>query len=353
MTALFLIILKLWLATAMTLSGGHSRHWLTAGPEIPSRRPSAAKPPTLSTAILSAASLMTGIISMTYDSAQGGQKEDFACPSVRGPYAWLMSDDLSTAITRIRQSSGLGKAAFGRSLGVSGSAVSQWESGETTPSPRKLTEMANLYHVRLDMPPFKEFLLSKLGPHADAMAASMVAEHHDAGMASRVDPEIEEAFARELRRGSLRAAPEAPQFQTLSGLARDIPIYGIAVGGDDADFHTNGTEIDRAVRPPGLANARDIFALYVVNDSMYPAWREGALFYVNPHRTPAIGDDVVIEVTSGPESEPKPAFLKRLKARRGGKIVVEQFNPPKDIEFDRDEVKLYRVVPWEEALGLS
>lgn len=290
---------------------------------------------------------------MTYDSAQGGSKGDFACPSVSQPYAWLMSDDLSTAITRVREAAKMGKAAFGRSLGVSGSAVSQWESGETTPSPRKLTEMASIYHVRLDMPPFKEFLLSKLGPHGDAMAVSMTAEHIVPDSLARPDPEIEDTFAHRSMPASLRLAPEAPPFRSLTGLARDVPIYGVAVGGDDADFHTNGTEIDRAVRPHGLANARDIFALYVVNDSMYPAWREGSLFYVNPHRSPAIGDDVVIEVKSVPDTEPKPAYLKRLKARRGRIIVVEQFNPPKDIEFDRDEVILYRVVPWEEALGLS
>lgn len=106
-------------------------------------------------------------------------------------------------------------------------------------------------------------------------------------------------------------------------------------------------------RPPGLANARDIFALYVVNDSMYPAWREGALFYVNPNRPPVIGDDVVVEVKPQIEGEAGAAFLKRLKARRGNTIVVEQFNPPKEIEFDRDAVRLYRVIPWEEALGLS
>ena len=126
------------------------------------------------------------------------------------------------------------------------------------------------------------------------------------------------------------------------------------MGGDDADFRLNGQETDRAIRPPALADAKDVFALYVSNDSMYPAWRENALIYVTPHRPPAIGDDVIIELKPTDDGEPGRAFLKRLKARTPTKYVVEQFNPPGEREFDRAEVlRIYRVIPLEEALGLS
>ena len=135
---------------------------------------------------------------------------------------------------------------------------------------------------------------------------------------------------------------------------RDVPILGIAIAGDDADFTFNGEVVDRAPRPAGLLNTKDAFALYVPTDSMYPAFRSGEVFFINPNRQATIGDDVVVELF--PEGDGNAAgkgFLKRLKSRTASKIVVEQFNPPMDIEFDRKRVKaLHRVVPWQEAMGL-
>ena len=239
-----------------------------------------------------------------------------------------MSTELGAALRSARIAKNLRVKDVAAHVGVTPSAISQWEAGTANPGLNKLTKACDLLGVNLS-------LVAQLrGGDVDWAA------------------EFEKARLKRAPK-EVAPAPEAPQFEDIVGLARDVPVFGNAVAGEDADFHLNGTETDRAIRPPGLANAKGIFALYVVNDSMYPAWREGALFYVNPNRTPAIGDDVVIEVEDGPQNEPKPAFLKRLKARRGPTIVVEQFNPPKEIEFSRHSVRIYRVVPWEEALGLS
>lgn len=281
---------------------------------------------------------MGDIISMTYDAAQGA----FACDHVRKPYWSGMSNELGEEICRLREQAGLSKAALGRVLGVSGAAISQWEAGVTKPSPKSLAEFARALHVPLSQSPFREYLAEKLGAEPF--------ENYD----HRDRPSSTESAPRsERQKPELQEAPEAPPYESIVGLARDIPVLGNAVAGRDADFRLNGSETDRAIRPPGLAKAKGIFALYTVNDSMYPAWRENALFYVNPYRTPRIGDDVVVEIISESVGEPGAAFLKRLKARRGDKVIVEQFNPPLDIEFERDSVRLYRVIPWEEALGLS
>jgi phage repressor protein C with HTH and peptisase S24 domain len=254
---------------------------------------------------------------------------------------------IGDALRQARVALEISKAELGRQLKVSGSAISQWESGGPGPSIQKFMEAAPILQISVQNSPFREFFYEKVG----TVTADDFFGAQDE-LVKRAEDRGRQIFG-DAFEGNVAPAPEAPQFAQIQGLARDIPVFGVAVGGNDGDFRLNGTEVDRVVRPHGLVNAKGVFALYVVNDSMYPAWREGALFYVNPNRAPAIGDDVVVEMIPIAEGEPGAAFLKRLKARRGDKIIVEQFNPPKEIEFDRGAVRLYRVIPWEEALGLS
>ena len=249
-----------------------------------------------------------------------------------------MANELGDALREARVRRGMKKVDLARELGVSSPAISQWETGATTPSPENLLRAAEALDVVLSDPPFAEAI------RGSSFAAPKVAGAI-ARAASRTMPEVREP--------GVRVATSAPAFAALQGLARDVPVRGIAVGGDDADFQLNGQENDYAVRPPALAGVRGLFALVVSNDSMYPAWRPNATFYINPNRAPQIGDDVVVEMLPDETGEPGKAFLKRLKARTPTKIIVEQFNPPKDLEFARDEVRLHRVVPWEEALGIS
>ena len=51
--------------------------------------------------------------------------------------------------------------------------------------------------------------------------------------------------------------------------------------------------------------------------------------------------------------EPGEAFIKRLVKLTSTQVIVEQFNPPAELRFDRDEVKnLHRVFPVDELLGV-
>ncbi len=138
-----------------------------------------------------------------------------------------------------------------------------------------------------------------------------------------------------------------------SRLARDVPVLGVAVGGEDADFSFNGDTIDQVRRPPGIAGQKGVYALYVVGTSMSPKFEEGDLIYVSTTRPPSIGDCVVIELY--PESDDKPGkgFVKRLKSRNSAKVICDQFKPPKEITFNRERVKsIHRVIPWNELLGV-
>lgn len=135
---------------------------------------------------------------------------------------------------------------------------------------------------------------------------------------------------------------------------RDVPVVGIVACGDDASFILNGQTGDYVRRPPGLQGKRSVYALNVYGDSMYPVYRHGALVYVDPLRTPAVTEDAVLELhPEDPRNgEPGKGYLKRVKALRGRSVICEQFNPPGEIVFDRDEIKsFHRVIPWEEVLG--
>ncbi|WP_082528583.1 XRE family transcriptional regulator [Methylobacterium sp. Leaf466] len=252
-----------------------------------------------------------------------------------------MANELGDALRKAREAKGLKKVGVARMLDISPSAISQWESGTTTPSPENLLRVAHVFDIVLNEPPFKEAIerSGAAGPKIAAAAGQTLRNRF--------------AYGLDVSEQNVRQAVSAPPISSLQGLARDVPVRGIAVGGDDADFQMNGQENDYAIRPPGLANVKGLFALVVSNDSMYPAWRPNATFYINPNRAPQIGDDVVVEMLPDDSGEPGKAFLKRLKSRTPTKVIVEQFNPPMDIEFERAAVRLHRVVPWEEALGIS
>lgn len=276
-----------------------------------------------------------------------------------------MSTPFADALRKAREARGIRKSQLARAMGITGPAISQWESGATTPELFRFAQLVEILGLDTQDEAFARYLFSTAGSNRNEIitAISSPRQHGISPtpetieiLSTNIGQVDRESRAKVIKTYSNVVPTEpskTPPFRAIQGLARDIPVYGIAVGGEDGDFQFNGSEADRVTRPPGLANARDIFALYVVNDSMYPAWREGALFYVNPNRPPVIGDDVVVEMKPQVEGEAGAAFLKRLKARRGNTIIVEQFNPPKEIEFDRDAVRLYRVIPWEEALGLS
>ncbi|XYD11553.1 helix-turn-helix transcriptional regulator [Methylobacterium sp. NMS12] len=143
-----------------------------------------------------------------------------------------------------------------------------------------------------------------------------------------------------------------PDLAKLKG-PRDVPVLGTGVCGDDGDFRFNGQTIDYAPRPPGIEGKKDVFVVYVVGDSMAERYEDGDPLYVDPHRRPKPRDIVIVELKAPMEGEAGSAFVKRLVRRGGGKIVVEQFNPPKELVFDEDDVlRLHRVIPWTELIGM-
>ena len=147
------------------------------------------------------------------------------------------------------------------------------------------------------------------------------------------------------------SASEAPDFHILS---KDVPVLGSAECGGDGSFTLNvGEPVDFVRRPPGQMSRRGIYCIYAEGSSMEPVYEAGDLIYVDPHRPPWPGRDVVIQLRAqGPDGEMR-YFLKRLVKRSGTQWRVKQFNPEKEIVLDdRDVAAIHLVLKNHELMGL-
>jgi len=235
-------------------------------------------------------------------------------------------ESLPNRIRALREERGLTQDVLAERIGTSKMQVSRLERGE-----RRLTQG------------WMEKIGAALACHPAELLPSV-------GLAPR--------GRRERGRGPASEVTPASDHQPLAAalLRRDVPVLGTSRGGEGdlpAEFALNGEIVDFARRPPGIATLREVFALYVVGESMAP-WRQpGDLVYCSRARQPRPGDYGVVELADEREGEPQAALLKRLVGRRGERVVLEQYNPPGEIVLEQSQVKeLHRVIDWPELLGL-
>lgn len=138
-----------------------------------------------------------------------------------------------------------------------------------------------------------------------------------------------------------------------TSMLRDIEVRGTAAGSMAGAFQFEGDVVDYVGRPPGLATSKGIYALYVEGYSMVPEHNPGDLRFVSAFKKPNIGDTVIVTAKYTPDG-PIESFIKRLVKRSGtDKIVVEQFNPKAQIEFDmRYVVSVHKVLTTNELFGI-
>lgn len=131
-----------------------------------------------------------------------------------------------------------------------------------------------------------------------------------------------------------------PGMSAIETWPKDLPIKGHAKGGLEGFFLDQGDTHGMARRPPALVGINDAFAVYVHDDSMYPAFEPGQVVWINPHHPIAPENNVVIEMHDG------QAFIKRLKRRTAKQIICMQWNPKKDVVYEASEVKRLYYVLW-------
>ncbi|SFS58428.1 XRE family transcriptional regulator [Methylobacterium sp. yr668] len=237
-----------------------------------------------------------------------------------------MPTPLGNVIKEARKARKITQSQIAAEFGITRNAVTIWETSESGPQRDRLPRLAELLGIDL----------------AAAMRGEMVfVEAPPAEQSAKPQPNV--------RRSTSAERVDLPK---LKG-PRDVPVLGTGVCGDEGDFRFNGQTIDYAPRPPGIEGKKDVFVVYVVGDSMAERYEDGDPLYVDPHRRPKPRDIVIVELKAPMEGEAGSAFVKRLVRRTGGKVTVEQFNPPKELVFDEDDIaRLHRVIPWIELIGM-
>lgn len=119
---------------------------------------------------------------------------------------------------------------------------------------------------------------------------------------------------------------------------RDLPVIGTAAGSLDGAFQLRDKDcIGFVRRPRGLAEDSNVYAIYVVGDSMAPAHGDGDLRFVDPDTPPQPGDFIVVATETYPSAGVR-AYIKRLKAEGDNWLEVEQFNPPGRLKLAKQTV---------------
>lgn len=137
------------------------------------------------------------------------------------------------------------------------------------------------------------------------------------------------------------AEPREPANATVLGQVPrspvKIPLYGTAVGGEDGEFALNGNLLDHVFAPPSLSGIQKAYAVQISNDSMSPRYDDGDSVYVNPDRRVRKGDYVIAQIHVE-EHNPPLAYVKKLVRWTEKELILEQFNPPKELRFDGSQV---------------
>jgi phage repressor protein C with HTH and peptisase S24 domain len=143
--------------------------------------------------------------------------------------------------------------------------------------------------------------------------------------------------SRAARPAYLRLGPSAPGDR--------IPVMGVAEGGGEGRSLWNGEIVDYVQRPPALSGAPNGYATYVIGTSMEPRYHPGELVYVHPGKPVNPGAYVLVQLKPPEEGSPPLALIKRLAKKTATKIVLEQFNPPKQFDVPAKElVSMHRII---------
>lgn len=208
-----------------------------------------------------------------------------------------------------RKAIGMDITELAKAIGVSQPAVSQWEIGVTAPGRKKVARLAQILRVPV----------------------AWILGEDDVGQTG---------------------AAATPQPPVISALPVDVPVFGVAVGGSDGDFRLNGQVVDYVRRPPGIAGLRNVYALWIIGESMTPWNNDGDLIYVSPARPPVVGDHVVVQLQDTTDGEPGLAMVKRLVGKTPTQLKLAQYNPTREFNLALTKVKaVHKVLSLRELLG--
>lgn len=212
------------------------------------------------------------------------------------------SNEIASRIRKVRDEAGLSQQAFADRLGTATrGAVGNWERGQGIKR-ENLQNIADKFRVSF------EWLATGNGPAYAANASKLI------------------------------ETPNAILGDKLTEQGALIPLYGHAVGGVFGEFILNGNKLDDILAPPGLSPARGAYAVTCAGDSMEPRYFDGETVFVDPTKRVGRGDFVVAQIANPNEGAPPLAFIKRFIRHNDKELVLEQFNPAKQLTFEHKAV---------------
>ncbi len=208
--------------------------------------------------------------------------------------------DWAVTVERLRRERRQTQAQFAESLGTTQATVSRWEAGKQGPDREQ------------------SLAITALNQQSGATAPSGADRSWPApGMADHL---------------------VATEVAGPPGRIQDLPIVGHAEAGEDGTFLDNGTITGYAGRPANLVGVTNAYALIVHNSSMRPRYEPREIIEVDPNIPVQPNDYVVVQTTDD------RAFIKLLRRRTQRAIVLEQYNPPKEIRFAPEEVAAMHLI---------
>lgn len=146
------------------------------------------------------------------------------------------------------------------------------------------------------------------------------------------------------------AGPEAEPANELTYADDVVEIRAVAAGSYEGAFQIYDNSIGHAPLPRGLRRYKGVYAIIVINDSMLPEHKPGALRFVTPDVKPRIGDSVVVEFARDPEEGPE-AMIGHLH-QNGATVKIGKLNPVGEVEIpSRSVIRLHRIAPENEVAG--
>jgi hypothetical protein len=116
---------------------------------------------------------------------------------------------------------------------------------------------------------------------------------------------------------------------------KDFPIYGAAQGGSSGAMALSSDPIQQIMRPDPLLTVKSSYGVFVVGESMSPAYEQGDIALVHPGLPPRRGADVILSRRE-PDGTPH-VLIKQLVGWTDTEWRVRQYNPAKEFELPRDE----------------
>lgn len=160
--------------------------------------------------------------------------------------------------------------------------------------------------------------------------------------------------------GTFEVEPNSELPTRYHDLPRDVPVYGTALGTFtdneviEQTIISTDDPIDILLRPPGLAQRKGIYGLYVTGESQSPRFKPGEIVFADPARAPMIGDDVIVYLAMERDGEEAIAaiLIKELTRRGPTKIELRQLNPFAEFSVDNSRVKaIHRVLTNTDMFG--